>query len=89
MSERKNIDRLFQEKFKDYEVAPPHDAWENIEARLNNREKKRRIIPFWLQFAGIAAVLVLGWFVFQNYYGGFVVPKKGVKKKKKKLSPKK
>ena len=87
MSERKNIDRLFQEKFKDYEVAPPHDAWENIEARLNNREKKRRIIPFWLQFAGIAAVLVLGWFVFQNYYGGFDAQNSVVNQQKNSSSP--
>lgn len=68
MSDKKNLDRLFQEKFKDYEVDAPSDAWTNIEARLNNNERKRRIIPFWLQFSGVAAALVLGWFVFQNFF---------------------
>lgn len=68
MSERKNIDRLFQESFKDYEVAPPLDSWKNIEERLQKKDKKRRIIPFWLQFSGIAAALILGWLVFQNYF---------------------
>ena len=36
MKENKNIERLFQEKFKDFEVNPPSDSWNNIEARLNN-----------------------------------------------------
>lgn len=66
MNERKNIDRLFQEKFKDFEASPPADSWANIESRLNKEEKKRRIIPFWFQLSGVAAALILGWFIFQN-----------------------
>lgn len=64
MKEQKNIDRLFQEKFKDFEVVPPAMAWQNIEAKLNKKEKKRRVIPFWLKATGIAASLVLGFFMF-------------------------
>lgn len=60
MNDKKNIDRLFQEKFKDFEATPDPQVWRNIEAEL--KEKKRRIIPFWLQFSGIAAAFILGIF---------------------------
>lgn len=59
MSEKKNIDRLFQEKFKDFEVAPPENAWENIEAELR-KEKKKRVIPIWFRLSGVAAILIIG-----------------------------
>lgn len=67
MSERKNIDRLFQEKFKDFEAMPPEDAWANIEAKLDEK-KKRRIVPFWWKLSGVAAVFLLGFFVSQFIY---------------------
>ena len=66
MKENKNIERLFQEKFKDFEVNPPSDSWNNIEARLNKKEKKKRVIPFWFKSIGIAATLTLGFFLFMN-----------------------
>ena len=56
--ENKNIERLFQEKFKDFEVSPPDFVWENIKEKLNPKEKKRRVIPFWFKTAGIAASFV-------------------------------
>ncbi|MBF6607827.1 MAG: outer membrane beta-barrel protein [Flavobacterium sp.] len=65
MSEKKNIDRLFQERFKDFEVEPPQDAWANIEARLHEK-KRRRIIPFWFQLSGVAAALILGWLIYNS-----------------------
>lgn len=58
MKKDKNIDRLFQEKFKDFEVTPPDFVWENIQEKLNSKEKKRRVIPFWFKTAGIAASFV-------------------------------
>jgi hypothetical protein len=67
MKENKNIDRLFQEKFKDFEAKPPEMAWQNIKNKLNKKEKKRRVIPFWLKASGIAASLLLGYFSFMNY----------------------
>jgi hypothetical protein len=59
MSERKNIDRLFQEKFKDFEANPPEELWGNIEAKLE-KEKTRRVIPLWWKLSGIAAILLVG-----------------------------
>ena len=34
MKEKKNIDRLFQEKFKDFEHTPKEDVWKNIAEKL-------------------------------------------------------
>lgn len=58
MRENKNIERLFQEKFKDFEVTPPDFVWDNIQEKLHSKEKKRRVIPFWFKTAGIAASFV-------------------------------
>ncbi|HNP31852.1 MAG TPA: hypothetical protein PKN96_01015 [Flavobacterium sp.] len=69
MSERKNIDRLFQEKFKDFEVAPPQEAWANIEAKLDGK-KKRRVIPFWWKLSGVAAVFLIGFLIFKSISNG-------------------
>jgi hypothetical protein len=63
---KKNIERLFQEKFKDFEATPPLESWKNIEERLNQKKKKRRVIPFWFKTSGIAATLILGVFLFMN-----------------------
>lgn len=58
MKENKNIERLFQEKFKDFEALPPQDSWDIIANRLNKKNKKR-IVPLWFQFSGIAASLFI------------------------------
>jgi len=54
----KNIDRLFQENLKDFEVFPPNEAWDSIENRLIDRPKKRKF-PFWLKISSVAVMLVL------------------------------
>lgn len=58
MKDSKNIDRLFQENLKDFEVLPPAEAWDSIENRLIPRTNKRGL-PFWLKLSSIAAVFVL------------------------------
>lgn len=59
MGDKKHIDRLFQEGFKDFEETPSDAVWENIEAKLNQKKKKRRVIPIWWRYAGVAALLLL------------------------------
>ena len=59
MKDNKNIERLFQEKFKDFEALPPQDSWDIIASRLNEKKKKKRIVPIWFQFSGIAASLFI------------------------------
>lgn len=64
MKEQHNIERLFQEKFKDFEATPRPEVWESIEAKLT--KKKRRVLPMWWFSGGVAATLVLG-FLFYPY----------------------
>jgi len=59
MNEEKNIDRLFQEKFKNFEVAPNDAVWDRISESLPKKKKKRRVIALWWQVGGVAAVITL------------------------------
>ncbi len=65
MSERKDINKLFQEKFESFEVTPDEIVWEHIEMELKEK-KKRRVIPFWWRLSGIAAALLIGFFVYNS-----------------------
>lgn len=60
MNERKNIDRLYQEKFKDFEATPNEVVWRSISAKLREKEQKKPFVsPLWSRMAGIAAVLAI------------------------------
>lgn len=59
MNDKKHIDRIFQEGFKDFEVTPNDAVWKAIEAELNQKKKKRRVIPIWWRYAGVAALFLL------------------------------
>ncbi|MCF6295185.1 MAG: hypothetical protein L3J25_05800 [Flavobacteriaceae bacterium] len=59
MSDKKHIDRLFQEKLKDFEVTPSDSVWENISTELQSRKKDKKGIPVWWRLAGVAAALLL------------------------------
>ncbi len=65
MNERKNIEHLFQDKFKNFEVEPNETAWINIKEKLQEK-KKRRVIPFWWKFSGVAALLAVGIIFFNS-----------------------
>lgn len=69
MKEKKNIDRIYQEKFKDFEREPNEKVWENISAKLDKKNKKKPfIIPLWFKLSGVAAViaLVIASLIFTN-----------------------
>lgn len=60
MSGKKNIDRLFQEKFKEFEVSPDKSIWSRIEDELDSKKKKeKRVLPIWWKLSGAAAILAL------------------------------
>lgn len=69
MNDKKNIDRLFQEQLKDFEVHPPEFVWENIREKLEEK-KKRRAVPIWFRYSGVAAGLVAGAFFGWQYLSG-------------------
>lgn len=57
-----NIDKLFQEKLKNLETIPNERVWNAIEQKLT--KKKKRVFPFWWISSGIAALFLLGLFLF-------------------------
>jgi len=70
MSDKKNIERLFQEKFKDFEAVPQPEVWDRIEAELK-KKKKRRAIPLWLKLSGTAAILLIGLLISEGKFNSF------------------
>ena len=59
MGDKKHIDKFFQEQFRDFEAKLPQHIWENINSELEKENhKQKRMVPFWVQFSGIAASLV-------------------------------
>jgi len=59
MKEQKNIDRLFQERFKDFDVSPDPAVWNKIHSELHNNKKKRRVIPIWWRKRWIRSLMVI------------------------------
>lgn len=88
MSEKNNIEDLFQKKFKDFEANAPEDAWTIIEARLNEK-KKRRIIPFWWKLSGVAALFLIGFMISKAIYDGEIKSETPLVNESKSSSPKK
>lgn len=58
MKDYKKIDRLFQEKFRDFEQKPSPHVWDNISGALTGKPKKDRRV-FWLWFSSAAAGLAI------------------------------
>lgn len=56
---KKNLEKLFQEKLKDFSEVPEDSVWNAIEASLNKKEKSRKVIPIWWKLGGVAAVLLI------------------------------
>ena len=67
MREQKNIDRIFQENLKNFEVSPPNKAWDSIEKKLVVSSKKKHI-PMWLKITSVAALLLLFFSIGAIYF---------------------
>lgn len=72
MKDYKNIDRLFQEKFRDFESLPPERVWNHIENNMNPKPIASQRNT-WVWFSGIAVGLTL-LFVFNNPFNSFITP---------------
>ena len=60
MKEKKHIDELFKDRFKNFEASPSPHAWNNIQAKLKeDKEEDRKVIPLWWKLGGVAALLAL------------------------------
>ena len=59
MKEKKNIDNIFNEGFKNFEATPSPHVWENIQAELKKDKKERKVVPLWVKLSGVAALLAL------------------------------
>jgi hypothetical protein len=59
MKDEKHIDKLFKDRFKDFEVSPSPEVWGSIQASLESRKKNRKIIPLFWKVGGVAALLAL------------------------------
>ncbi len=60
MSSKKNIDRLFQEQFKNFEATPDAHVWQHIEQKLNKQKRsKKRFLPLWWKAGSAAAILLI------------------------------
>lgn len=70
MNKKEKLERVFQEKLKDLEVDPPLDSWDFIKDHLEKEDKKRILPIFWWKTAamisGVAAILIIGIFMFQD-----------------------
>lgn len=53
------IDKLFEEKLRDYSEVPDEKVWKAIEASLQKKKNSRKIIPIWWKLGGAAAILAL------------------------------
>ena len=67
MKEYKNIDRLFQENFKEMEVFPPDRVWNNIEMHLQGRSRNK-VVPFFRKLSGVAVAALLFFSLGLGYF---------------------
>lgn len=66
--EKMNIDEFFKEKLIKIETEFEEDAWEDLEAQLDKKERKDRVFVWWWHWEKIAAVLVIGFWGYVGYY---------------------
>ncbi|MGB0895977.1 MAG: outer membrane beta-barrel protein [Flavobacteriaceae bacterium] len=69
MGSKKNIDKFFQEQFKDFEVNPSELVWDNINSELDAiAENQKKPMPLWVKYSGVAALLLLFIIVGKSYF---------------------
>lgn len=75
MKQKKKIDDIYREGLQNVGTPPPADSWDIINARLSE-EKKNRVLPLWIKWGGVAAViaLLLGVFNFTIFNNSLSEP---------------
>ncbi len=59
MKEKKHIDQLFKEGFKNFEATPSPHVWNGIQSKLSQKEDDKKVIPIWIKWGSVAALLAL------------------------------
>jgi len=59
MGDKKNIDRLFQEQFKNFEAVPSDAMWAVIQSKLDEKDNGKKRVPIWMLFTGVAATVMI------------------------------
>src|SRR5210317_1457682 len=59
-----SIDKLYQEKLKNFSEVPDEKVWKSIAASLDKKKKSRLILPVWWKLGGAAAILAILLYVF-------------------------
>ena len=67
MKEEKDLERLYRERFKDFEASPARDLWTGIEDQLNASDNRKTIPLFWKRALGVAAVLGVAFFGARSF----------------------
>ncbi|UOK43206.1 MULTISPECIES: outer membrane beta-barrel protein [Flavobacterium] len=70
MSELNNIDRLFKEKFKDFEVTPSDRVWENIQPSINTGKKEIKPLSSWIRLCSYVAFVLIGFSLATTFVAG-------------------
>nr|WP_299343408.1 hypothetical protein [Allomuricauda sp.] len=66
---KKNLEQLFRDTFKDFQDTPDEQVWKSIEATLDEKKQKKRVIPLWWRLGGVAALLAILFYAI-NPFGG-------------------
>nr|WP_298995971.1 hypothetical protein [uncultured Allomuricauda sp.] len=61
---KKNLEQLFKDTFQDFHESPDDNVWKAIEATLDKKKNKKRVIPIWWKLGGVAALFAILFFAF-------------------------
>lgn len=61
----KEIDKLFQDGFKEFEIRPSRSLWHSIEKQIDAPERKQGFSVFWMAAASVVIVFVAGLYFFR------------------------
>lgn len=61
------MDKIFQEKFKDFTKVPDEKVWKSISNSLDQKKKSRRMVPLWWKLAGVAALIAIMFLIVQPF----------------------
>ncbi|WP_067029768.1 outer membrane beta-barrel protein [Allomuricauda sp. CP2A] len=64
---KKNLEQLFKEAFEGFQEVPDDKVWDSIEASLDKKKQKKRLVPLWWRLGGVAAVLAVLFYIINPF----------------------